>query len=464
MSLKYKSQSIAKAYFISAIILFMVQIVFGLIIGLQYVIGDFLFPQLPFNTARMIHTNTLIIWLLLGFMGAAYYIVPEEAETELTTPWLAKLILWLFLLTTIATIAGYLAMPYAQLALLTKNELFPTMGRKLFEQPTIAKLSFAVLLSGFCLNIWSTILKGRKTGINTVMLLGLFGTVLLFLLTFYNPTDLVLNKFYWWWTIHLWVEGVWELILTAILAFVLLKTTGVQREIIEKWLYLIAAMIFITGIIGTGRHYYWIGAPEYWHWWGAIFAALEPIPLFMMVVFIFNTVHRRRREHPNKVVLLWAMGTVVVTFVGAGIGGFVQTLTPINYYTHGTQLNVAHAHLTFYGAYAMINLTMISYAMPILRGLTANNERAQIVEMWSFWIMTTAMFFISLFLTIAGVLQVYLQRYTDTPEPFMVVQERIAFFYWLREVAGIVFALGLLSYIANFFVRKKQRFGTHTHQ
>lgn len=164
MSLKYKSQSIAKAYFISAIILFMVQIVFGLIIGLQYVIGDFLFPQLPFNTARMIHTNTLIIWLLLGFMGAAYYIVPEEAEIELTAPWLAKLILWLFLLTTIATIAGYLAMPYAQLALLTKNELFPTMGRKLFEQPTIAKLSFAVLLSGFCLNICTTI-KGSGVSV-----------------------------------------------------------------------------------------------------------------------------------------------------------------------------------------------------------------------------------------------------------------------------------------------------------
>ena len=49
---------------------------------------------------------------------------------------------------------------------------------------------------------------------------------------------------------HLWVEGVWELILGAILAFVLIKTTGVDREVIEKWLYMIIAMALITGILG----------------------------------------------------------------------------------------------------------------------------------------------------------------------------------------------------------------------
>ena len=64
-------------------------ILFGLIMGLQYVWGDFLFPEIPFNVARMVHTNLLIVWLLFGFMGAAYYMVPEEAERELHSPKLA---------------------------------------------------------------------------------------------------------------------------------------------------------------------------------------------------------------------------------------------------------------------------------------------------------------------------------------------------------------------------------------
>ena len=84
--MKYQSQMVAKPYFIAAIGLFVGQILFGLIIGLQYVMGDFLFPEIPFNVARMVHTNLLIVWLLFGFMGAAYYMIPEEAERELESP------------------------------------------------------------------------------------------------------------------------------------------------------------------------------------------------------------------------------------------------------------------------------------------------------------------------------------------------------------------------------------------
>lgn len=36
------------------------------------------------------------------------------------------------------------------------------------------------------------------------------------------------------------------------------------------------------------------------------------------------------------------MGTTVMAFLGAGVWGFMHTLAPVNYYTHGTQLNAAH--------------------------------------------------------------------------------------------------------------------------
>src|SRR5210317_143976 len=134
--MQYQSQAVAKPYFIAAIGLFVGQILFGVILGMQYVIGDFLFPEIPFNVARMVHTNTLIVWLLFGFMGAAYYLVPEEAETELYAPWLAKLMFWIFFAAAGATVAGYLLVPYATLAEFTMNDLWPTMGREFLEQPT----------------------------------------------------------------------------------------------------------------------------------------------------------------------------------------------------------------------------------------------------------------------------------------------------------------------------------------
>lgn len=455
--MKYKSQKVAKLYFIAAIGLFVGQILFGLIMGLQYVMGDFLFPEIPFNVARMVHTNLLIVWLLFGFMGAAYYLVPEEAETELFAPWLANLMFWIFLVAGAATILGYLLVPYATLAELTMNDMLPTMGREFLEQPTITKIGIVIVVLAFLFNIGMTILKGRKTVVNLVLLMGLTGLAVFFLFAFYNPTNVVMDKYYWWWVVHLWVEGVWELILGGILAFILIKTTGVDREVIEKWLYIIVAMTLITGIIGTGHHYYWIGAPEFWQWWGSIFSAMEPIPFFMMTVYAFNMVNKRRRNHPNKAAVLWALGTAVMAFLGAGVWGFLHTLAPVNYYTHGTQITAAHGHMAFYGAYVMIVLAMISYSMPLMRGREAcNSARAQSLEMWSFWLMTISMVFITLFLTGAGILQVYLQRFSENPMDFMVVQEKIALFYWLREIAGLVFLVGLVLYIASFFVGKSE--------
>ncbi len=451
--MQYSSQAVAKPYFIAAIGLFVGQILFGLILGLQYVMGDFLFPEIPFNVARMVHTNLLIVWLLFGFMGAAYYLVPEEAETELHSPGLAILLFWVFLIAGALTILGYLMVPYAKLAEMTGNDLLPTMGREFLEQPTITKIGIVVVALGFLYNVGMTVLKGRKTVVNLVLMIGLVGLALLFLFSFYNPDNLVKDKYYWWWVVHLWVEGVWELILGSILAFVLIKVTGVDREVIEKWLYVIIAMTLITGIVGTGHHYYWIGTPEYWQWWGSIFSALEPIPFFMMTVFAFNMVNRRRRNHPNKAATLWALGTAVMAFLGAGVWGFLHTLAPVNFYTHGSQITAAHGHMAFYGAYVMIVLTIISYAMPMLRGRTAaNSGTSQVLEMWSFWLMTVSIVFITLFLTGAGILQVWLQRFTSDPLPFMVVQEKIAAFYWMREVAGVVFLIGLLVYLASFFV------------
>lgn len=450
--MKYESQGVAKLYFIAALALFAAQIIFGLVMAYQYVVGDFLFPEIPFNVARMVHTNTLIVWLLFGFMGAAYYLVPEESERELYSPLLAKILFWVFLVAAGLTVAGYLLVPYSTLAELTMNDLLPTMGREFLEQPTITKIGIVIVALGFLFNIGMTILQGRKTVISIVMLTGLLGLAVFFLFSFYNPANLVLDKYWWWWTVHLWVEGVWELILGSILAFVLIKTTGVDREVIEKWLYIIIAMTLITGILGTGHHYFWIGTPEYWQLIGSVFSAMEPIPFFMMTVFAFNMVNQRRKDHPNKAAVLWALGCAVMAFLGAGVWGFLHTLAPVNYYTHGTQITAAHGHMAFYGAYVMIVLAMISYSMPFMNhGKPANSNKAQVIEMWGFWLMTVSIVFITLFLTGAGILQVWLQRMGDNPQSFMAAQDSVAVFYWLRFIAGWTFLGGLIIYFYSFF-------------
>jgi nitric oxide reductase subunit B len=142
-----------------------------------------------------------------------------------------------------------------------------------------------------------------------------------------------------------------------------------------------------------------------------------------------------------------------MAFLGAGVWGFLHTLAPVNFYTHGTQITAAHGHMAFYGAYAMVVMTIISYAMPMMRGRAANSEKAQILEMWSFWLMTVSIVFITLFLTAAGILQVWLQRVSTTPLGFMAAQDQTVLFFWLREISGLIFLIGLVLYITSFFVK-----------
>ncbi|MFT5719751.1 MAG: nitric oxide reductase subunit B [Motiliproteus sp.] len=463
--MKFQSQAVAMPYFIFALVLFVGQILFGLIMGLQYIVGDFLFPYIPFNVARMVHTNLLIVWILFGFMGASYYLVPEESDTELYSPLLAKILFWVFAGAGVATILGYLLVPYAKLAELTYNHLLPTMGREFLEQPTITKIGIAIVVLGFIFNITMTTLKGRKTVINMVLITGLIGLAVFWLFAFYNPVNLVLDKYFWWFVVHMWVEGVWELILGAILAFTLIKVTGVDREVIEKWLYVIIAMALISGLIGMGHHFFWIGQPEYWLWLGSVFSALEPIPFFMMVVFAFRMVQGRRIEHGNKIAVTWALGCSVMAFLGAGVWGFLHTLAPVNYYTHGSQLTAAHGHLSFFGAYAMIVMTIISYAMPIMRGRPQGNPAsAQKVERFAFWTMCISMLGITLALTVAGGYQVALQRLPDDNEAlsFMLTQAKLIPFYWVRLAFGVTFMVGLLAYLASFFVGSKEAIAAST--
>ena len=303
----------------------------------------------------------------------------------------------------------------------------------------------------FLYNTTLTVLKGRKTVITNVLLLGLWGIALFFLFSLYDPANLTVDKMYWWYVVHLWVEGVWELVMAAILAYLMLKLTGVDREVVEKWLYVIVALSLFTGLLGTGHHYYWIGTPGYWQPLGNIFSSFEILPFFAMVLFTFAMVWKRRREHPNTAAYLWSLGCAVLAFFGAGVWGFMHTLSFVNFYSHGTQVTAAHAHLAFFGAYVCLNLAIITYAMPYLRGREPYN---QVLNMVSFWIMAGGMAFMTFTLTFAGVVQTHLQRVRG--EFYMDVQDQIGIFYQMRLLAGCVVVIGVLLFLYAIFVPRRR--------
>ena len=435
----HPSQRVAYPYFVVALLLFVLQVLMGTWLAVNYwaSLPQWLVDILPFSTSRAIHTNLLVLWLLLGFMGSTYYLVPDETRRELFSPGLAYLQLVILAGTGVVGIVGFL--------------FGWTEGKPLLELPRPLDILIVIGALMFLFNVGMTMLKARRwTAIQGSLLGGLVFLALLYLfdLPFYR--NLTIDWYYWWWVIHLWVEGAWELVAAALTAWILLKITGVDRAVVEKWLYVELGLFLFTGIAGTGHHYYWLGAPRYWLWIGGFFSALEPLPIVLMLWDTWKHVKERRLPVKSRLVFTYALGMAIFHLVGAGFWGFAHTLPQINYYTHGSQVTAAHGHVAFFGAYVLLNLMFFYYAMPELKGVSRFSERRGHI---TFWWMTLAMLGMGLTFSVSGILQAYIERVMGLG--FMTAQAQMRFWFAVTWVLGLILLVGVILTVVDLLTLRQ---------
>src|SRR4030065_1797056 len=154
----YESQKVAIKYFVISALFFGLQVVVVLLLAAKYIWPDPLIGFFPFNTARAIHTNLLVVWMIFGFMGGTYYIVPEESETELFSKKLANLQFYLLLLGGLVGVVGFL--------------FGWTAGRPLLELPVELKWDIVIASLIFIFNVFLTMIRTKKGTAIQRMLLG----------------------------------------------------------------------------------------------------------------------------------------------------------------------------------------------------------------------------------------------------------------------------------------------------
>ncbi|PYU95927.1 MAG: nitric-oxide reductase [Acidobacteria bacterium] len=435
--MKHPSQKIAREYFLAALPLFFLQVVFGLLASVKYVWGyDPLLNVAPFNIARTIHLNLLVFWLLLALMGATYYMVADELDTDIYSVRLARLQLWILLVSGVAAIIGYF--------------FHWSFGMPFLEQPTLIKVAIVVAALIFLYNIAMTMFTNHHilTRTTATLMGGMVMLSVMFLFGIPFMGNLSTQYYFWWWVIHLWVEGAWELIAASLVAWSLIKLTGVSRRTVEGWVFAEVALVLLTGIIGTGHHYYWIGTPHYWLVWGAVFSAAEPVPIVMMLVdAVRDLLKARTLPIVNTLALAWLGASAFVHFMGAGVWGFGQTLPQINRWTHGTQITASHGHFAFWGAYGMLAIALMYGILPEISGRKPNGKQA--LSFAAFMTLNFSMIFMVMALLIAGIVQVYLQRVMGMD--FLEVQNHLRVWFEVRLVAGCLFTVGSVLLLWDLF-------------
>jgi nitric oxide reductase subunit B len=438
-NIPFRSQLESHPYFLVATILFFLQIPFGLILAAQYVWPTFLMNVLPFNIARETHLNILIIWLLIGLMGASYYLVPEETKSDIFSVRLARSQLWVLIVAAVGTLISFWF-------------LRTSRGKPFTESPLPWPYFIALGAVLFLFNVGMTLYRSKRWNpITGVLFGGMAALAGLYLIDMAYIKNLTVDFYWWWWIIHLWVEGAWELVAAAIMAYLLIRLTGVERKKLYKWLYIEVMLVLFTGFAGIGHHYYWIGTPSFWQPIGAVGSMLQPIPILLMAIDALTDMRERKVKPANMVAWYFLGGSAIMHFVGAGIWGFAQSQPAINQWTHGTQITASHGHFAFFGAFAMLVVGAIYLMVPQMRGMKLIREGR---GMWGFWLMTTGMLAMVGAFTIAGVVQVYLWRMTGLD--FMTVKTQYESF-WLLLVfifGFVLFLPGVIVYLWDFFGMK----------
>jgi nitric oxide reductase subunit B len=215
-----KGKELGMMYFRVAVVLFGAQLLMGLIAAIQFLAPGFLFELFDFSVARMVHINALVVWMLYAMIGSVYFMLSDETEHEGVALGLGKLAFWVLTAAVTVVVLVYIFIQVgsgSETTIWLINE-----GREYLEAPRWADIGIVVVVLIFYWNVFATYMKGRKTGIMTVMVANLMALAGLYLAGMFFTDNISMDQFWWWWVIHLWVEATWEVFVGTLAAYALI--------------------------------------------------------------------------------------------------------------------------------------------------------------------------------------------------------------------------------------------------
>ena len=452
------SMKAVRKYFFVVIGLILVQIGMGAITAHYAVEGQAFFglplgEVLPYTVSRTIHTQFGIFWIATAWLATGLYIAPLLSGHE---PKLQKLgvnaLFYALLLIVVGSTAtswlGTLQRQGFEFSFWIGNQglEFTSMGR-VWQILLFVGLLFWLLLLGRAL--WPALKRPSETrGLIAMVFLsaaciGLFYSASL---TWGQRTHYAMVEYWRWWLVHLWVEGFFEVFATAVVALIFTRLGLIRATTANKAIVLETIVFLFGGILGTLHHLYWTGTPTSVIAVGAVFSALEVVPLALIGLEGWNT-YQRSKAAPWVEAYKWPILCFVAVgfwnLVGAGLLGFAINPPASLYYVQGLNLTPAHGHAALFGVYGMLGIGLMLFCLRGLfdRGLHADKYLAP--AFWGLNVGLAMMVFMSL--VPAGIYQAWASIthglwFARSAE--VVHSPLMETLVWLRVPGDIVFAIG----------------------
>lgn len=466
------SMKATRKYFFAVIGLLLLQIGMGAVTAHYAVEGEAFFgiplaQVLPYVVSRTVHTQVGIFWIATAWLATGLYIAPLLSGVE---PRFQKLgvdvLFWALIAIVVGSTAtgwlGTLQHRGVDFSFWIGNQglEYTSMGR-VWQLLLFVGLLFWLLLLGRAL--WPALKRPSETrGLIAMVFLSAacIGGFYASSLMWGRQTHYSMIEYWRWWLVHLWVEGFFEVFATAVVALIFTRLGLVRAASANRAIVAETIVFLFGGILGTLHHLYFTGTPTSVIAVGAVFSALEVVPLAMIGLEALQT-YRRSKGADWLGAYKWPiLCFVAVGFwntLGAGVLGFAINPPASLYYVQGLNMTAAHGHAALFGVYGMLGIGLMLFC---LRGLYARHLHADRLLALAFWglnIGLAMMVFMSLLP--AGIYQAWAsidQGMWFARSPAIVHSRVMETLVWLRVPGDIVFAAGAVV-LAGYALRLLRR-------
>ena len=466
------SMKATRKYFFAVAGLLLLQVGMGAITAHYAVEGSSFFglpisELLPYVVSRTVHTQVGVFWIATAWLATGLYIAPllggkEPRFQKLGVDFLFWALIAIVVGSTVTGWLGTLQHRGADFSFWVGNQglEFTSMGRVWQILLFVGLILWAVLLGRALWPALKTPSEGRGLIAMVFLSATCIGGFYASSLAWGQHTHYSMVEYWRWWLVHLWVEGFFEVFATAVIALIFTKLGLVRAASANRAIVAETIVFLFGGILGTLHHLYWTGTPTSVIAVGAVFSALEVVPLTLIGLEALQT-WKRSQATPWLAAYKWpVLCFVAVGFwntVGAGLLGFAINPPASLYYVQGLNMTAAHGHGALFGVYGMLGIGLMLFC---LRGLYARNLHADALLKPAYWGLNVGLgMMVFLSLLPAGIYQAWASMsrglwYARSPE---VIHSRfVEAMVWLRVPGDIVFAAGA-ALLALYVLRLLRR-------
>lgn len=472
-----RSQKATIKYFLVVTLLFLLQIVMGIVTAHYGVEGGgfYGFPladYLPYVVTRTWHTQLGIFWIATAWLAAGLFIAPYICGYE---PKFQKLGVDVLFGALLVVVLGSMAGQWMSVMHLLPGDLWFWFGHQGYEYVDLGRFWQAALLVGLLLWLFlvaRTAIPGLKREGNSKSLVLLYLATTAGIALFYSPglfwgmrSHLTVVEYWRWWVVHLWVEGFFEVFATVVIAFLFARLRVINAEHAAYASLLSGAIYLSGGIIGTLHHLYFAGTPTLALAFGSVFSALEIVPLvFVGYEALENIRHSKAQPwlQQYKWVVYFFVAVAFWNLVGAGVFGFMINPPIALYYMQGLNTTAVHAHGALYGVYGTLGLGLMLFCLRAMKPELKWNTK---LLGFAFWAINIGMMLeILLSLLPIGLMQTYQSvtvGYWSARSPEFMQTSVMQTLRWMRLWGDTIFAIGAIAFvlfsIGIIFTRKNPK-------